>query len=675
MLKLACRVLLANMIAFQPSILDLNPPALAEGVILYDSPLVGEFLADLSVAPYFALDIETFGEDKYDGLLPRKGCIRLIQVTLPNNKTLIVDLGSFFDDRIFRWAEVCLIVKSILDAVENPNQAVIGHNIKFDLLWLKTKYGTEAKNVRDTMLLSLLYWHGIKVYEHNLGALADRVLGEKVDKTLQKSNWGDPLTIDQLNYAAKDTVATLAIYKKLSRMCLEAGIKDSCLIECGAIPAFVDMEANGFPINKAKCKAALDAYMSAQKTEEAVFNTYLPCKITASSPTLVAQFQDKLGITLISTADNELQSSQDHEAITALCNYRSLKKGVDYLKSLVGSESEDHVFTSFRQLTSTSFGRSTSARLADRTGVNLQNCPKDFKDPALLKHNLPSIRACFGVPEGRSLIISDLSAAHARIAAQATQDDVLLKVFLEDMDAHSIIAADLAQEEKLGESWKPENIAKWRKDKTNANYKKANTFRDAAKNCLYGGLNVQGKATLQATVAKIGIQMSLEACEVAIKGFRKLYPGIYAYQKRIHTEANKQLHKFGLACDFGSHYGLSGRRTFLAKWENKFRPGSYEVKISDVCSFTWMSTEADIMKIAIAEVHEKFLNNPHWEARLCNLCHDELNAECNSTYELEVATVVCEAMDKAMAIYIKDLPVNEANATPVAAIARSWADK
>ncbi len=662
------------MIAFQTSILDLNPVSLDDGVILHDSPLVREFLEELAAAKYFALDLETFGIGEKDGLLPRKGSIRLIQITVPSNKTLIVDLGGFFDDRIARYQEVAPIVIEILKAVESPSQTVIGHNIKFDLLWLKTKYLTEAKNVRDTMLLSLLYWHGIQAMEHNLGALAHRVLGTKLDKTLQKSNFGNPLSIDQLNYAARDTVNTLAIYKKLSRMCLEVGLKDACLIECGAIPAFVSMEANGFPINKGKAKQALEAYVSSQKAEEAIFNSYLPCKITATSTTLTALFQEKLGIRLESTADSELQSAQAHPAITALCNWRSLKKGVDYLKSIVGSESDDHVYTSFRQITATSFGRSTSARLADRTGVNLQNCPKDFLDPALAKYKLPSIRACFEVAEGRSLIISDLSAAHARIAAQASQDSLMLQIFNDGIDAHSIIASDLAQEEKLGTDWTVENVAKWCKDKSNPNQKKAKTLRDVAKNCFYGGINVQGKATLQSTVAKVGIQMDLESCDSAIKAFRRAYSGIYAFQKQIHSEANKHNHDFKLGVKFGSTYGLSGRRAFLAKYENKFN-GREEVKISDVCSFQWMSTEADIIKTAIAQVHEVFLANPHWNAHLCNLCHDELNAECDSTYELEVATVVCEAMDKAMAIYIKDLPVNEAGATADKAIARSWADK
>src|SRR5512133_3827696 len=92
-------------------------------------------------------------------------------------------------------------------------------------------------SVVDTMLLSSLLYNSdtravqphAKVYgkvrsSHSLSAVAMRELGITLDKGHQKADWGGPLTLGMIEYAASDTRILLPI-----RDALEAKIDEADL--------------------------------------------------------------------------------------------------------------------------------------------------------------------------------------------------------------------------------------------------------------------------------------------------------------------------------------------------------------------------------------------------------------------------------------------------------------
>ena len=124
-----------------------------------------------------ALDVETTG---LDALKDRP---RLLQLALPDGSIHIIDL--------------CAIGN--IDALGKALGAVtaIGHNMKFDLGFLRRHYGIVVGQVRCTMTAARLIDAGVHrgtQYEgyFSLVEVAARSLGVRLDKTLQTSDWSCP---------------------------------------------------------------------------------------------------------------------------------------------------------------------------------------------------------------------------------------------------------------------------------------------------------------------------------------------------------------------------------------------------------------------------------------------------------------------------------------------------
>jgi hypothetical protein len=96
-----------------------------------------------------ALDLETYGPRKGDGLDPWAGDIRLLSLCVPDQEPWILDLRAIGHD----LGEL----KTALEAVE-----IIAHNAKFDLLWLRVKCGLRATRVFCTLVAARLLVAGTK---------------------------------------------------------------------------------------------------------------------------------------------------------------------------------------------------------------------------------------------------------------------------------------------------------------------------------------------------------------------------------------------------------------------------------------------------------------------------------------------------------------------------------
>lgn len=84
----------------------------------------------------------------------------------------------------------------------NPRQQKVFHAAQYDLLGLRRDYGFECANLFDTMIAAgTLGWR-----QMGLAAILETRFGVKLNKRYQRTNWGRrPLTVDQLDYARRDT--------------------------------------------------------------------------------------------------------------------------------------------------------------------------------------------------------------------------------------------------------------------------------------------------------------------------------------------------------------------------------------------------------------------------------------------------------------------------------------
>lgn len=664
-----------------------------------NSPEWSTVLAEWDKCPKWSLDVETFGSNSGDGLNPWKGDIRLIQIGLPNGKVLMVDLGHSADRRPLPEPFGSLLKRKLRD----PHDQKLGHNLKFDLLWLAVKFGFKGRSLRDTMLASEVIWAGLRC-KHGLKAVAER-LGLEVDKTEQTSDWGaTDLTHAQLEYAAKDARIVHQIWNTLWAKACGEGVEKQIRGECGALPAFVEMELTGMPADRTELESMLIRYQEAAEDALKPFHDELTldlihgdsgqptlfdfadCGITPerlnpdSSQQVTAALNKKYGLNLKGSNQGDLAAHWDKPAVRAISLYRTLRTCVAYIEGCLEAHFDGAVRGSYDQIGPTGFGRSTCGddRSSSRRCVNLQNPPGRLP-AALARYNLPAIRSAFKAPEGRCLLISDLSQAHARIAADASQDSTLLAAYKEGIDAHCVTAANLAKLNGLGDDWTVENLAKWRKDKQHPNHETAVRLRDVSKNVLYGSLNGQGWATLQKTAETQGVAMSESEAKNGIKAFKHTYSGLHNFQQNIVCEANKTCKTFPwidsekMPHGFCQLRGGSGRRIFMPKFPSDFRPQP-SVKLSDACAHYWTSCEADIVKLAMVGFVAECDRHPEWEAVIVNMCHDEVDVTCNSEHALACAKALQTSMRGGMRLFIKSIPVDE-EAGPESLIVKSWADK
>jgi DNA polymerase I-like protein with 3'-5' exonuclease and polymerase domains len=609
----------------------------------------------------FGLDIETYALGGKSGLNPWEASIRLIQVAVQDT-----ELGDF----VLLWdlesdGDLSLELMMLEVMLAQPEVYVVGHNLKFDLLFLRVKYGMRAVDVRDTMLLSQILWAGIKItkqgmLKHSLQAVAERC-GIQVSKDEQLSDWAVELTNKQLNYAAQDALVVLEILPILFSSLRSQGLLQSALAESLALPAFVEMEFYGMPVDEKRLDELVEDYQNAREKVIKPFKKKFPLTNPASPEKVLHVLRGTYGPLDTTSAQELFLMSQEvpesQEVVRSLYLWRSLGTQVEYLKGIKDHVRDGRVRSDFRQIGPRGSGRSTSSK------PNLQN-PSNLK-PSWHKLGLSGVREIFKAPRGKRLIISDLSSAHARIATEASKDPNLLLIYNSGMDLHSVTTAGVAKVK--GQQLSPEEINDIRKDKGHELHEKINYIRRQAKTVFFGSLNCQAGYTLRDTFLKEEDYVTERECDDMVIAWEDTYQTLRQYQWDIYHKVKKSnLNLFGNI--FGEIRGLTGRRLYVDKLEGKF-------KMTEPVSFVWLSTEADIIKRAMGRIYLLGLKNPRWDLRIVNFCHDEIDLEVKTELAEEAAAQVKQIMDEEMTRVIKSIPAFDDSVKPKDLIAKRWSEK
>jgi DNA polymerase I-like protein with 3'-5' exonuclease and polymerase domains len=190
-----------------------------------------------------ALDIETYGERRGDGLDPWNGDIRLLSLRVENQQTWILDLRALGYD----LGEL----KAALEAVE-----IIAHNAKFDLLWLRQKCDIRASKVFCTLAGARLLTAGTKP-GNDLDKCLERYLDVPPAPDHSRSDWGSMfLTEDQLAYASRDVFHLHALSNKLWGELEHEALDTVARLEMQLVPVIVEMEHSGIAVDLHKQTAA-----------------------------------------------------------------------------------------------------------------------------------------------------------------------------------------------------------------------------------------------------------------------------------------------------------------------------------------------------------------------------------------------------------------------------------
>ncbi len=333
--------------------------------------------------------------------------------------------------------------------LEDPEQAKVGQNLKYDLSVL-ARYGIALDGIRhDTMLES--YVLNSVAGRHNMDELAQRYLGvETIHYEDVAGKGAKQITFDQVpleqaaEYAAEDADITLQLHQALwPRLEKESGLRRVYQeIEVPLVKVLSRIERNGALVDG----ALLDEY-SAELTERLQALSEAAWSIAGepfnldSPKQLQAVLYDKLALPVLkktpkgqpSTAEAVLQDlAQDYELPRIIMDYRTLAKlkstYTDKLPAQINQRT-GRIHTSYHQAV-TATGRLSSS------DPNLQNIP--VRNPEGRR-----IRQAFVAPSGRRIVAADYSQIELRIMAHLSGDEGLTAAFAANQDIHRATAAEV----------------------------------------------------------------------------------------------------------------------------------------------------------------------------------------------------------------------------------------
>ncbi|EDP74169.1 DNA polymerase I (PolI) [Hydrogenivirga sp. 128-5-R1-1] len=329
---------------------------------------------------------------------------------------------------------------------------------------------------------------------------------------------------------------------------------------------------------------------------------------------------NKVGITLpktqkgaLSSQDKALKKYEHLKEVRQLMEIRTTKKLLDKLKELNEHTRNDpsdsdtvRIHSQFRQIGAPT-GRMSSSK------PNLQNIP-------------PELRVLFRPSKGYSMIVADYSQIELRIAAEYTNDEVMINAFKEGKDLHRFTASLIT-----GKSY--EEITKEERQLA-----KAINF-----GLIYG---ISPRSLMEYARNNYGVDISLKEAQDFHDKFFQHYRGF----KKWHEETKEKLNKHRQI----TVQSLLGRRMKVSRF-------------TDAVNYPIQASGSDMLKMAVNffGILKKDLN-----AYIVNLVHDEIIVEAKEDITVQAKNILEESMKKAGKILLKKVPVEyEAN------IVKSWAEK
>lgn len=590
-------------------------------------------LAATEGAPVVGLDTETTGLD------PHVDRVRTIQLAT-GDAAWVVDAWEVRDIGALRdW----------LAARARAGLRTVAHNAKFDLSMLRAALGgapLAEVAVSDPMLWSQLLACGLPVDGgHGLAAVVKRWLGVELPKEEQKGDWTGPLRPEQVAYAARDawTLVPLAdamqhgvggrkgvIAEGLARV---AALEDACVL------SVADMEYDGIAFDlpywggltaeiRAEAAAAKAEALRVLVPESAgrpapvgrqknIFGEVMadPDPVNLDSPAQVLAALRALGLEVDGTAEAVLKPlAADNPGVAALLRYKKQSK----LLSAFGEAMPKHVnpqtgriHAHYHQLCANGVGRFSCS------GPNVQQVPHD-----------PRFRKAFVAPEGRRLVIADLSQIELRIMAKLSGDKRMLEAYRNGEDLHRLTASLVA------------GVPLAEVTKAQRQMSKAVNFG------LCYGMSANGLRTY--ALNSYGVAMSQEDAETFRRRYFEAYSGVTAFHWRQDREAR----------------GAMETRTLLGRCR---RWADANMGLPELANSPDQGTGADILKRAMVLVRPTLLRAG---AHLVASVHDELVVEAPEGCADEVKDAVRDALISAGVDLLETVPVDAE-----AAVGATWADK
>ncbi|HZN25784.1 MAG TPA: DNA polymerase I [Burkholderiales bacterium] len=577
---------------------EVPPPAVpanlmvrAEEACEYETILTEEQLnawaLRLEGAEIAAIDTETTSIDPFRAELVG------ISLSVERACAAYIPVGHRYTGAPEQLAASC-VLERLKPWLENPAQAKVGQNIKFDMHVL-ANYDVKLAGVQHDTLIQSYVLESHK--SHDMDNLAERHLQLKTTTYDEVTGKGarrisfEQVAVEQATeYGAEDADVTLRLHRA---MCPQVDSDEKLCriyrdIEMPVMRVLFEMERNGVLIDMGLLGGLSREFGGKMMDIERRAHEQAGQPFNINSPRQIQEILfDKHKLPIIkktpsgtpSTDEDVLaQLALDHPLPKLILEYRSLSKlkstYTDKLPEMVNPRTK-RVHTSYSQAVAVT-GRLSSS------DPNLQNIPIRTAEGR-------RIREAFIAPPGYCVISADYSQVELRIMAHISRDENLLRAFSAGEDIHRATASEV-----FGTPLEDVSADQRR-------YVKAINF-----GLMYG-------------MSAFGLSRQLEiersAAAQYIERYFARYPGVKAYMDRTRE----------LARERGFVETVFGRRLYLPDIRSGSpvrRQGAERAAINA----PMQGTAADLIKIAMIRV-QHWLHDQRLHAKLVMQVHDELVLE------------------------------------------------
>ena len=485
-----------------------------------------------------------------------------------------------------------LVIKKMKPVLEDETIIKIGQNIKYDA-HIFLNYGINILGINeDTMLMSYILESN---QSHGMDKLSKKYLGHEcisyeslVGKGVKQITFDQVYLEDAAPYAAEDADVTLQLFQNLNILLKENKnlLKVYNEIEIPSMQALIQIERNGVLIDSVILQK--QSHEIGEKLigleKEAFILADQPFNL--SSPKQLREILfEKLNIKPLkktptgtpSTSEEVLKIlALDYPLPKLILEHRSLSKlkttYTDKLPRMI-NQATGRVHTSYNQAVA------ITGRLAS-SDPNLQNIPIRTAEGR-------KVREAFIAPQGSKILSADYSQIELRIMAHLSQDDRLIEAFNNDEDIHKITAGEI-----FNTSIK--NIT--------------NEQRRYAKVINFGliyGMSPFGLAK--------NLNIERSAAQNYIDRYFTQYPSVRQYMDDAKQTAKEK----------GYVETFFGRRLWLPEINGSNGISRAAAERSAI-NGPMQGTAADLIKLAMVEVHNWIKKDPQIKGKMIMQVHDEL---------------------------------------------------
>lgn len=501
--------------------LQLEYPALEKWPKNFTEGFDSLTLDDVKGRP-IGLDIETGGADGLDPFNPKT---YILSISISGRKTVF----CLYKDR-FKPG-----LKLIRQIVESEECLVVGHNIKFDLMFLAVQYGWTINCMAyDTGLAAYFLneenaWIKLDTLTKKYGISTKYWWGDTDKTKLEQTNKYDLLVKN-----GKDAQNVIILKEDFLDKELEAeGLSQIMNVACQAVPVLTKMQARGLLVDfdYAKqqqmklYKELIDLRIMMKDLAGRPFNPDSPKQLCEVLYTRFNFYPVK------GTAAGNFSS--DYESLIRLrqeqCigKYAKPPRAIEFLDTLLK-------YSKLVGLNEKYYNK------LPKTWVSADGCVHTtwnigVTDTGRLSSSNPALqnikrggefRGCFIPRLGYVFLEGDFSQVELRIAAWLSQEPQMLRLFEEGVDIHTATLCEIM-------GWGYEDILKLLEDYDNPEYLYTKNLRVGIKNINFGEFYGATPERLQREMVKNNIYWDIKQCQHLFAEKKRLTPQAQKWKKQI----------------------------------------------------------------------------------------------------------------------------------------------